>query len=129
MPAGQHKGHKRPPDRVIENLKKVGVGTRFKPGQHTGAKHPQWKGGKYRKYGLTEERYQEMLEAQGGVCAICQKPPKTIRLSVDHDHRTGRVRGLLCYCCNYGLGWFSDKPERVKRLVAYVESKEDWRCL
>lgn len=41
-----------------------------------------------------------MLETQGGGCAICKRPPKKLRLSVDHDHKTGLVRGLLCFGCN-----------------------------
>lgn len=52
-------------------------------------------------YGVTPERYDEMLSAQDGVCAICSKPCHTgRRLAVDHDHATGVVRGLLCYRCN-----------------------------
>lgn len=60
------------------------------------------------KFGLTVEQYDEMLAIQGGVCYICRRPPGTRRLAVDHDHRTGLVRGLLCSSgrrngCNYGL--------------------------
>lgn len=47
--------------------------------------------------------YDELLEAQGGVCAICGRPPKTRRLHLDHDHKTMRVRGLLCHRCNRAL--------------------------
>lgn len=56
-----------------------------------------------RNYGMTIEQYDVMFEFQGGVCALCKKPPKTRRLNVDHDHKTGRVRGLLCTMCNKGL--------------------------
>jgi len=63
------------------------------------------------KYNLTPEKYQAIHDAQGGVCAICLEPesfltPKgNIRpLAVDHDHNTGKVRGLLCDRCNLGLG-------------------------
>lgn len=60
-------------------------------------------------YGITEAQYQCLLVGQNGVCALCGSPPKTRRLAVDHDHQTGRVRGLLCDPCNRSLG----KVERV----------------
>jgi len=50
--------------------------------------------------GVTDAEYARLLEAQGGHCALCPNTPKTRRLHVDHDHATGRVRGLLCYVCN-----------------------------
>src|SRR5437867_13162633 len=53
--------------------------------------------------GLSLAEYDALLAAQGGGCAICDRPPKTRRLDVDHDHRTGKVRGLLCHRCNRGL--------------------------
>jgi hypothetical protein len=52
---------------------------------------------------LPPGEYAAMLERQHGVCAICGNPPKTRRLDIDHDHRTGAVRGLLCHRCNRGL--------------------------
>lgn len=54
-------------------------------------------------YGLTAEQYQLLLDAQGGRCAICRARPKSKRLAVDHDHKTGAVRGLLCGRCNHDL--------------------------
>lgn len=57
------------------------------------------------RYGITTEQYDEMLAEQAGVCAICGNPPKKRRLYVDHDHDTGRVRGLLCAHCNSSLEW------------------------
>ena len=61
-----------------------------------------------KQLGVDDDRYAEMLRAQNGGCAICGNPPKTRRLDVDHDHRTGRVRGLLCHRCNRALpSWVS----------------------
>lgn len=73
-----------------------------------------------RKYGITAEQYGEMLAAQAGGCAICARPPKTRRLAVDHNHKTGKVRGLLCYRCNGQL--IRDHTlESLRRAVAYLE--------
>lgn len=71
-------------------------------------------------YGLRPGEYQEMLDRQGGVCAICGKRPVTIRLAVDHDHETGRVRGLLCRRCNRALGLWEADEQRMLRLIDYV---------
>lgn len=79
-------------------------------------------------YGLTEEDFNTLAAAQGGVCAICKQPPyggrkdgfKT-RLSVDHDHATRKIRGLLCDPCNIGLGVFKDSPELLAVAIAYLE--------
>lgn len=54
-------------------------------------------------YGLTASEYSALLEAQGGRCAICRARPKSKRLAVDHDHKSGAVRGLLCSRCNHDL--------------------------
>ena len=53
-----------------------------------------------RLYGITSAQYDQMLEAQGGRCAVCRRLPGKTRLNVDHDHKTGLVRGLLCWTCN-----------------------------
>jgi hypothetical protein len=74
-----------------------------------------------RKYGITAADYDRMLAAQGGVCAICGRPPKTRRLNVDHDHNTGRIRGILCWRCNKGLQFFSDDAKHLRRAAAYVK--------
>jgi hypothetical protein len=75
----------------------------------------------FRKYGITREEFDVMSEAQGGLCTICQRPPigKT-RLSVDHCHKTLRVRGLLCDQCNTGLGMFQDNPEVLAAAITYL---------
>lgn len=71
-----------------------------------------------RRYGITAEDADAMLEAQGGLCAICQAAPAA---HVDHDHETGVVRALLCFNCNGGLGQFKDDPRVLRAAAAYVE--------
>ena len=58
------------------------------------------------RYGMTPGDYERLLEKQGGKCAVCKRAPKNNCLSVDHDHRTGSVRGLLCAPCNRHVGYF-----------------------
>jgi len=59
-----------------------------------------------RVYGITNEEFVKMELDQGGVCKICKKADQSRELQVDHDHRTGVVRGLLCVSCNTSLGKF-----------------------
>lgn len=74
-----------------------------------------------RKYGITAEEYERMLEEQGGACAICRRSPDPKKaLAVDHDHRTGQVRGLLCDPCNRAIGQLADDPERLERGAGYL---------
>jgi hypothetical protein len=84
-----------------------------------------------REFGITVEQYRKMLEHQGGKCATCGHPPKIRRLSVDHDHKTGRVRGLLCGICNhYRIG--RDQPRHAdihRRIADYLESTFDGRTI
>lgn len=82
-----------------------------------------------RLYGISEEEYQALLAAQGGVCAICHQPEtntyrgRVRRLAVDHDHRTGERRALLCSDCNVLLGHADDQPERLEAAAAYLRQK------
>lgn len=82
-----------------------------------------------KKYGITRAQYDAMLVSQGGGCALCNAPPKTRALHVDHDHATGRVRGLLCFRCNrLRVGPARDtEVELYERLVAYLRSPFDGR--
>jgi hypothetical protein len=57
------------------------------------------------KYNMLIEDYDKMFAAQNGVCAICGLPPNSRKLEVDHDHDTGKIRGLLCHKCNFMLGF------------------------
>lgn len=73
------------------------------------------------EYDLTVEQYQTMVSEQGGCCAICLRPER--RLHVDHEHSTGRVRGLLCKKCNMGIGLLGDSPAVLTAAAVYLEKK------
>jgi len=62
-----------------------------------------------------------MLQVQGGVCAICGNPPKTRRLDVDHDHKTGVIRGLLCFTCNHHLLGKYATVAKLRAAADYLE--------
>lgn len=72
-----------------------------------------------RRYGITPAEVDEMIRQQGGLCAACRKRPAT---QVDHDHKTGRVRGILCLNCNAALGAFKDDPRIVWAAIEYLET-------
>jgi hypothetical protein len=73
-------------------------------------------------YGMTLEEYTDLLARQGLGCAICGAPENADgrSLHVDHDHKTGRVRGILCADCNFGLGKFKDDPELLQAAIDYL---------
>ncbi len=104
----------------------------WKRGRYSGDSEYREKGSvkdwkrRLRRYGLTEEEYDAMNEAQGGRCAICGTTKcgtlDTERLCIDHDHITGKVRGLLCRLCNAGIGQLKDDPERLEAAAAYLRA-------
>ena len=79
-----------------------------------------------KKYDLEPRDFERMLNEQGGVCAVCQQVESVTQggevqsLSVDHDHETGRVRGLLCSRCNASLGLLREDPAVIMRLALYA---------
>jgi len=88
-----------------------------------------------RAFGITLEQFSALAAEQGGVCAICGEPPVIVnyrqsrrqgrqtqpRLVVDHDHITGKIRGLLCTPCNRGIGFLKDDPSIVRFALKYLE--------
>ncbi len=86
-----------------------------------------------RKYGLSLDAVRALLEAQGGVCAICgaelaieqrgRSHQGTVP-NVDHDHSTGSVRGILCHFCNAGLGYFRDRRVNLTAAANYLKNHE-----
>ncbi|KKN82234.1 hypothetical protein LCGC14_0310470 [marine sediment metagenome] len=78
----------------------------------------------YVQYGIVEGEYEDLLVEQEGGCAICHVTPfpDERKLGVDHNHRTGKVRGLLCGKCNSGLGLFLDDPDLLRTAAKYIEA-------
>jgi uncharacterized protein affecting Mg2+/Co2+ transport len=80
-----------------------------------------------REYGITVEQYNAMEVQQGGVCAICKQPETQerngvkYRLAVDHCHKTGKVRGLLCFKCNSAMGSFEKRDVPLANVEKYLE--------
>lgn len=88
------------------------------------------KGKKHRKwrlktiYKITEEDFQNLITLQNNLCAICGKPQNgrwKKNLHIDHDHTTGKIRGLLCNLCNLGVGKFKDDPHLLRKAANYLE--------
>jgi hypothetical protein len=73
-----------------------------------------------RMYGLDQDKYEQLLAVQNGGCWICHRPPDDRPLCVDHDHKSGGVRGLLCITCNTGLGGFKDSIQLMERAILYL---------
>ena len=73
-----------------------------------------------KKYNLTPEQFHIMLEGQGGHCKLCTMTPneKYNSFCVDHDHKTGRIRGILCKFCNSKLGWYENRKDKIGEYLA-----------
>jgi hypothetical protein len=75
-----------------------------------------------RKYGITSDAFERLLDSQGGRCAVCggtgwgKKGPH-----LDHDHRTGAVRGIVCLSCNFAMGWIREDAQVAKNMAAYLD--------
>lgn len=98
-----------------ERVRKSGAAkkTMSDPSKRAAATHRQ----KLWTYGLTQEEYASLLENHNGCCAVCgSKAP----LRIDHDHATGKVRGLLCHHCNVALGHFKDSPDIMTKAIEYL---------
>lgn len=79
-----------------------------------------------RKFGIEHLEYAELYKNQNGVCAVCKNPETATRkgvlksLAVDHDHKTGKIRGLLCSDCNTGIGKLKDSVEVLQSAIRYL---------
>ena len=110
------KYHREHREACLERMSKYGMQNRDK----LAAK--QWVRAIKRNYGLTPEDWENMLSEQGGVCAICGEVQENRSLYVDHDHETGKVRGLLCRKCNLFLGLAQDDPNILRSAANYLEN-------
>ena len=78
---------------------------------------------RYKKLGVCNTEYHKMLAQQHGKCCICASTLNSSRytkFAVDHDHRTGKVRGLLCTACNTAIGLMKDSPLRMEQAAQYL---------
>jgi len=75
------------------------------------------------KYGLSAQDWDDIYDSQLGRCAICLIPLVESRPHVDHDHISGKVRGILCHTCNPGLGYFKDDVEILQRAINYLKAQ------
>lgn len=78
------------------------------------------------KYSLSMEEFQKLSESQGNKCLICKVSAEHLslkKLYVDHDHKTGEIRGLLCRSCNIGIGMMKDNPEILRNAINYLETQ------
>jgi len=80
-----------------------------------------------KKYGINESQYQELFKQQNGKCAICgetetrkNKQGNLWNLPIDHDHKTKKIRGLLCHRCNLVLGFVKDNPTLLQEMIKYL---------
>lgn len=113
---------KRKPITEYEGARRLCNGCREYQSNYYKGRHSSRRDYNFRnKYGITLERYEELLAQQNNACAICKETCSTgRRLAVDHDHGTGVVRGLLCNECNQGLGKFKDSPELLQEAQNYL---------
>lgn len=89
-------------------------------------KHKRFVADIKKKYGLSLEQYNNMLEAQNGKCKLCKHPPaKGKRLHIDHCHISGKIRGLLCAQCNWFVGKIDKNPEMIWEIVYYNEGNDN----
>lgn len=75
---------------------------------------------RFREYGLTEEQYNNMVLSQNNLCAICNNTSKNKALAIDHNHKTGEVRGLLCQNCNLAIGLFKENIIILNKAIEYL---------
>jgi len=104
------------PDHHRKSLRELGLRRFTSPEEYR-----RWN---LRKYGLTPEDYDRMLEAQDGLCAVCRTNDLDRlgrRMHVDHCHNTGRVRGILCTRCNNAIGFAGESAQRLRDLATYLE--------
>ena len=74
-----------------------------------------------KEWGLSLSEYDGLLSTQNGVCAICQRPPMKHQLAIDHNHVTGKIRGLLCARCNRAIALLWEDVSIMKKAIDYLE--------
>jgi hypothetical protein len=104
--------------------KKDGLQTFCKKCQHIHSIKPERqidsRKSKLKKFGLTDEDYVKLFIKQNGRCYLCREKVEG-NFCIDHNHKTGKVRGLLCSWCNKGIGFLQDNPELLRRAADYLD--------
>mgnify|MGYP001591391904 CR=1 FL=1 len=88
-------------------------------------------------HGLTAAQFDKMVIDQGNRCCICEREPRqnrggrngSLRWCIDHDHRTGQVRGLLCHGCNKALGFMADEPSSLLAAERYIQKHRSLKAI
>lgn len=112
---------------VCTTCKEDKADTEFRAGRRR-CNDCRWLIRRCQNHGITLEDFHRMYESQRGLCAICGQPQtrvcrgKVLPLYIDHDHKTGRARGLLCAPCNTAIGLLEEDPERFQKALAYMEA-------
>ena len=107
----------------------VSLNHKMRPRPHFRTQTPFYKQNKNRhlksKYGITLEQYNLMFNKQRGVCAVCGVPAEALKrsLAVDHNHRTGKIRGLLCFACNSLIGRIEKNPLLIPTMMKYIRTR------
>ena len=118
-------------DKIISRIKEVSKTDEFKEKRkvfNKGRKEKNRETYYKRRYGITLVEYNQLLTMQNNTCAICKileteiKHGRNTYFAVDHCHKTGKVRGLLCYKCNSTLGFVNDDIECLKNAIKYLEN-------
>lgn len=80
-------------------------------------------------FNMSGSDYEDILRHQSGACAVCKRPPTNIRLSIDHDHKSGLIRGLLCHNCNRTAGAFKDNISLFEAIIDYLKNPPATKAL
>ena len=110
-------------DRAAARDKKIKKKKEWHEAHKEEVRFQRWQWSIKRRYGLTADEYYKIFNKQGGRCAICGRNQSglKVKLMVDHDHATGRVRGLLCGDCNRMIGMFHDLSRLLAKAAYYLE--------
>jgi hypothetical protein len=116
--------HKQRPDGLRRECKDCS--RKIKQTAYQNAPHKAWEADIKHNYGCTIEQYNQMFSDQGGRCVGCgvHQSDMLKRLSIDHCHKTNKIRGLLCNNCNVALGWAQDNVNILMNLANYVEKNK-----
>jgi hypothetical protein len=112
---------------MSKKIKKEVIGRKRERTKKWYKDNPDWVRNKFlmKQYGMTLKEYNVLLQVQNHKCALCgsSEPGGKGSFHVDHDHKTGRIRSLLCHGCNIGLGFFKDDISLLKKAINYLRKE------